>query len=592
MLQFLCVSCSDCSLIFVFRLDGNSNAPRETSTLPRAPRGCKLQLDNIVWTSLSDLLVARRHCAHLGLDGTCKTNRRNLPLVFGVGQDSNGKSFLWGTALFGKGELSENYLWLLSTAYGWIFGDDIMAALAFTASDGASKIFAPVKSLIKQGKLGGQTARDVWHAVTKPYATVLAGAGDEEKKLHLPIQRAMKAWRKFAESKTEIEEVFKACRTYIEQNQRKKKGSTARWLAALQFLDEVEALTPEMAWIYFSERLYGGIGTTRNEGENAAFKESVLVHSKAKLVSVFAANQSRLKTRTQIRNIKAERYANAAPGGQKNLVDRKIVAALLKGTKVTQHAEQKLVRKLQRSRLLSVRQLSDSTYLVTHPQVSANNKDDTPRLWVPPPRQRRVEIVGDGLVCNCRFTAWEGLPCEDALAVTGGFFGLDSIHIRYTMHYYLGRMDDFFFPRAGVRPQHPAKTVRREMKYERLPQHARIEDDFVSEPDLDDFEELAAELPQVRHRWLCKRAYTVYTHKYTLTCAYTDTRNMHVYPYYIHPSIHTPLHTHINTHKHAYLLHRHTHTNTHILHNTPHMYPWYIFDPLVKLALSTNDHLF
>ncbi len=134
--------------------------------------------------------------------------------------------------------------------------------------------------------------------------------------------------------------------------------------------------------------------------------------------------------------------------GNENLVDRKMVAVLLKDTKVTEHAEQKLVRKLQRSRLLSVRQISDSTHVITHPQVFEQS-GYTSTIGAPA-SERTVEIVSDGLVCSCRFTTWEGHPCEDALAVTGGI--LDSTES--TLPYYLGRIDDFFFPRSGMRPQH------------------------------------------------------------------------------------------------------------------------------------------
>ena len=57
--------------------------------------------------------------------------------------------------------------------------------------------------------------------------------------------------------------------------------------------------------------------------------------------------------------------------------------------------------------------------------------------------------------------AGEGLPCEDVLAVTAGSFGLESVHVRYTMPFVLGRMDDCFFP---VRLRHPALMMVRGTK--------------------------------------------------------------------------------------------------------------------------------
>ena len=55
----------------------------------------------------------------------------------------------------------------------------------------------------------------------------------------------------------------------------------------------MELLSPELAWIYFSDRMFGGPNTARNEAENGAFKENPNVHSKAHLVDAFRASERR-----------------------------------------------------------------------------------------------------------------------------------------------------------------------------------------------------------------------------------------------------------------------------------------------------------
>ncbi len=534
--------------IYLCRLD--ANASLTPSTLPTAPPGSNFQLDNLEWSRIAEIQEARRFPDQLGLDPTCKTNGRQLPLTFQVGQNSDGKTTLWGTALFGEGELSSNFMWLLEDGIGWIYGDEIMDAISITSSDGDFKIYTPAKSLIKRGKLGGQTARDLWHAVTKPYAKVLAGADLDEKKLHLPIQRATNSWRKYAESKAEIAEVFNACREYVAENQSLGLGSDSRWAATLTFLDEVEALTPELAFAYFPRCIYGNFGTYRNEGENAGLKENPNVHSKAKLVQVYEANFTRLENRSQQRNIIAERFEITVPAGHKDLGDRKHILQML-GTRVGKRAEVEILRKLQESRKLSVRQVSSSEYEVRHPIISSFDKDGTRRLWVSPPRRRLVHIVGERLVCDCPYSSRENLPCGDVLAVTGGNFGLDAVHVRYTLPYRLGRMDGYFFPRAGERPKHPALSVYEGIRFDRqtLPVHAWIEDsdvDGLPVADLGEMEPAPAELPlEVRYCWLCK------VHTYTHTHTHTHTRVHKTYTT-IHSSIRTPpQYTLVSAHKHT-----------------------------------------
>ena len=91
--------------------------------------------------------------------------------------------------------------------------------------------------------------------------------------------------------------------------------------------------------------------------------------------------------------------------------------------------------------------------------------------------------------------AGEGLPCEDVLAVTAGSFGLESVHVRYTMPFVQGRMDDFFFPRTCVRPRHPALMMVRGTKVVgALPNHPSLSMSDLSPSSQDNF--------QVRGGWV------------------------------------------------------------------------------------------
>jgi len=246
--------------LFFHPVDFSDEGP--SSVLPSAPRDCTFQLKLLLWNTLSEIEVVRRFPDHMGIDPTFKTNGRSFPWVFIVGQDANGKTVLWGSSILGDGELPENFVWLVYVGLGSIYGDKIMLAVALSTSDGDAKIYNPIRSLIDQGKLGGTLARCFWHGVTKPYSSVLAGAPEEEKKLHLPIQRAMSvALRKCTESATEVKEVFQACSKYISRMRAERRGCDSRWAAALEYLSDVEALWPLIVWFRLgyseAERLAG-----------------------------------------------------------------------------------------------------------------------------------------------------------------------------------------------------------------------------------------------------------------------------------------------------------------------------------------------
>ncbi len=452
------------------------------SVLPTPPVGHRFQLDNLFWTTLQEVHAIRRTPEELQLDPTHKTNGRQLPWVFLVGKDSNGETILWGSSILGEGELTLNFAWLLDTALGAVYGASILLAVSLTVTDGDSKIFLPVRAAIELKQLGGVDARCFWHAVTKEYtATVLVGACADEKDAHLPIQRAFNALRKLTESHQEIKDVLAACRRYIKSKQDDKAFSAERWAKALKFIEDLAQLTPRFVYILLGVRIYGGGTTGRNEGENGCFKAIPTVHSNAKLPELFSANKTRIANRLQEREIKSEKYENTLPGGNKNLEERIHIASQLGEVKVVSQAEELLVKRYRLSKEMEVEDISMDVLRFKVREPSRNNsldKDGTVRLWVRPRRERIVTQVMEGdvsrLVCSCPFTGYWGLPCECALAVTGGSFGLCDVHVRYTMPYVLGRLDHFFFAIGDCKP-HPASTNIRGIRLGAfpLPSHPR-----------------------------------------------------------------------------------------------------------------------
>ena len=444
----------------------------DVAFLPEPPLNTTFKLDNIMWTTKQEIKFIRRFPDHLQLDATAKTNRRNLPFIFLVGMDSNKLTILWGSSIFGKGELTKNFRWLIDVALYNIYGKFIMSAVALTVTDGDKKIFEPVEEAIKCGKLGGKRASCFWHEVTRYYTIKIQPGADEDEKtnIHLPVRRALNDFRLNTESECEIKEIFTKIRAHLLSCSELYPSAATRIQLATEFVTKVEAHASTLAYYYLSARVYGGGTTGRNEGENSACKSAVTVNSKTQLQNLYTAEDTRRKNRTQQREIQQEKFSLRVPSLKNDDSNRdrrrQLIAECLEGVKVQPNVWKMLQERLRISSKLIVRDCSTegtcTKFTVTSTIPSSNTYNDGgTRLWMKPQRTRylTVDQTESGLIlrCSCPSMEHDQMPCSCQLAVTKGRFPLSALHVRYYMAYNNGALDDMILSHGNH--VHPATIL-------------------------------------------------------------------------------------------------------------------------------------
>lgn len=395
------------------------------------------------------MLIIRRHPWSLIFDATAKTNSRNLPWIFCVGQDSNGWTILWGACIYGAGELSNNSRWLLGVALFGIYGR-ILIFVSLNTTDGDFKEYTPLEECIKNDIIGGCACRCFWHHHTQRYTVkILPGAKEEEKQtVHLPIQRAVNELRLHAETTAEIKDIITACRAHL--NDFLSNGSTCggRVNAALEHVTMLEGSVSLFVKSLFGPRAFGGGTGARAEGENACLKLSPAVHSRADLEVVYMQNKTRLNNRRLTRDLEDDAYAYSAPAGNKHLEERMWINTQLGNqAKLVKKGEELLTVQLIKSRSLEVYDCSSGGILSFKTRqkgkrVSDTYNDGIKRLWNEPERERTVTLRNGRLQCDCPFPSEYVMLCCDVLAVTRERFSLRDIHIIYLQAYNMGTLDD------------------------------------------------------------------------------------------------------------------------------------------------------
>ena len=145
----------------------------------------------VMWTTWLEIELIRRFPECLELDDTASSNSKGYPWGFVVGQDSNKKTILWGSAIFCIGVKRVTYTWLLTVALPGIYGSRLLQEVAIISSDGAELIHRSIDDAQNLGIVGGKRSRDFWHQGPHTYTkNVMAGASKEEKEaIHIPIMR-------------------------------------------------------------------------------------------------------------------------------------------------------------------------------------------------------------------------------------------------------------------------------------------------------------------------------------------------------------------------------------------------------------------
>jgi hypothetical protein len=138
----------------IFQALKNSTTNFTSSTLPVLHGNTHLQLDSIMWNTISQAKLINRFPELMQIDPTAKTNDRNVPMMFIAGADGNKNTILWSTSFLGRGEIKESFTWSLD-ALTSLYGVQTLLRVALSLSDGDIKITEPIDIKLAANLLGG-----------------------------------------------------------------------------------------------------------------------------------------------------------------------------------------------------------------------------------------------------------------------------------------------------------------------------------------------------------------------------------------------------------------------------------------------------